>query len=383
MLKQTKIITSLITMALIATQLQAGFLNFDGEYGIRVQTDKYGSNDSSVMIGNELELSGSKRLQDGFTVNYGIATGEIRTDEETGEIITNRRSKTAESIINKGFSLNLRELNLSYAPVDGLTITAGRQESALTAYSSIVADKDLTYDAVTVEYDKTVGNGINLGAKFMYSTLETSFVSVAGDNTKTEGENLIGFEVNADYDINADVSVGGYVTMLQTNNRPVVAERAAAAEDDPATPDVDETVAAIGKDDLQNTVFGLNVDYNTTAVGTVTGYVEMNKNNNSAFDKAPEALAYGVVVGDKNVQGLGSWKVGLELRETDINSTVDILEDNYYTIWDNELNSTTFVAEAGISAKSSFKFRYIDSESVAGETKTDLETMTFEIITKF
>eukprot|EP01047_Picozoa_sp_COSAG01_P109311 COSAG01_NODE_38191_length_493_cov_0.522843_2_plen_60_part_00 len=50
-------------------------MNFDGELTLRYSDITAGKNKPGAAISSELKLSGSKRLPDGYKVNYGLRTG--------------------------------------------------------------------------------------------------------------------------------------------------------------------------------------------------------------------------------------------------------------------------------------------------------------------
>jgi hypothetical protein len=276
MFKQNKtILMGLLTLAICATQAQAGFLNFDGELTTRLLDVKVATAKPGTSLLSQLKLSGSKRLPDGFKVNYEIRTGESNTNAFVG---TGTTSQTG---------LQLSNLDISYSPNSATTITFGRQSTPLTTYSEVMFDNDLYVDALAASYKTTLTPQASFQINGAYIMPKADLRST-GTTKSNYQETRLALQPEVNVKASESLNVGGYVALIQSSH-------------------------VNGTAGFKNTVFGLKGTMSTPGVNNVSLYTELNSNSTSNVDD-DKSTVYGIGIGDKTVSGLGSWNAQIESR---------------------------------------------------------------------
>ncbi|MEK9656849.1 MAG: hypothetical protein VW378_00535 [bacterium] len=353
MIKQNKkILLGLLATALLSTQAQAGFLNFNGEHEARITSLKIGSLDSTVSIQQSLKLNGSKRLPDGFKVNYEIGTG------------SDRRSTWASTTKTTQIPVNINELNIEWKAAPGLQVTLGRAALPFTSYSTVLFDPDLKLDILGGSYTTKITPQADFSINVAYSVLD-EYQTVGSSTTK--GEKFFGIQPQVSYEISPTIKAEGYVAIYQTLDG--------------------DTAAEANK--LESTVFGIKGDFASPGVNNVSVYAEMNENGKATTKGKSQAI--GVVVGDKKVQGLGSWNARIESRKVEANSfgtpndasTKLSFEDDTAFITGSAYEGIKVAAETGLTKKTNAYLVYQSYESDPKVDASKEESIRFGLRTNF
>jgi len=357
MFKQNKkILLSLLASALLSSQLHAGFLNFDGELTSRVVNSTAGEGKASTSLKSQLELSGSKRLPDGYKVNYGL-----RTD--------NNPKAGFQSTGHSSYSLELNTINLEYTPNSATTLRLGRQATPISTLSQTLFDQDLYFDGLAAHYSTAITPQSEITFNTAYLFLEDKFRE-GGANRSDYAETLFAFQAEGNIEFSPTIEASASVALLKSGHATVAAK---------------DSIATLP---FENLIIGLQGNFMLPGVKNLSVYTEMNENKYESV-KDNKSTTFGIAIGDETVAGIGSWKVSIENREVEANSGYLRFGDNYGMANNSaDYKGMNLTATTGISKTINAGLRYQSYEAnkaITGVDKKDTkaDTLWLELAAKF
>ena len=365
MFKQNKkILLSLLATALLSSQLHAGFLNFDGELTSRVINKTEGEGKASTSLKSQLLLSGSKKLPDGYKVNYSL-----RTD--------NNPKAGFKSTGHSPYSLELNSINLEFAPNSATTLRLGRQATPISTLSETIFDQDLYFDGLAAHYSTAITPQSEITFNTAYLFLEDKFRE-GGANRSDYAETLFAFQAEGNIEFSPTIEASASVALLKSGHATV------AAKDSNATLP------------FENLIIGLQGNFILPGVKNLSVYTEMNENTYESV-KDNKSTTFGIAIGDETVAGIGSWKVSIENREVEANSGYLRFGDNYGKASESanypadykaDYKGMNLTATTGISKTINAGLRYQSYEAnkaVTGVNKKDTKAdiLWLELAAKF
>ena len=350
--KTTNLLAGLLILGLTAPVL-AGDLDISGDYSIRhimIKQDKSKHN----QIGHSVSLNFNKEISSQLSIGLGVRTGDDRD-----QYIELQDTNTGR--INQAY--------LNYKPMDGLSITAGRDLVPFTTYSAVNFDPQLSITGATGVYSQDLGAGLKLSALLGYY-LPTSMISSHSSEGEKNVENpgFLAIQPTIEYSVSDMISVEGFFASYMKGK----------VEENGVKKEKNETI------NLLNLGVKATIRSVVPQVEVATIYFDHIQNINADPKENNEGYTVGLTVGAEKVNGLGDWVASVDMAETytvigaktgqgfaDYQDNIIlqgmVAEDN------RPVNSLILGLEVGLLDNLSAKVNYISAKQ---KDATDAETQT-------